>query len=116
MSGVRAHLPVYQLRGPKATQQMQGEAAGPPECSAAPGIQPWEEWQKTQGPNTKVTDKDGGTKESGRGLLTQTPRSTVLTTRGKGRKPRRPCPGRPPSSLLPSWPQAQFWVGERPRG
>lgn len=51
--------------------------------------------RRTQGPNTNVTDKDGGTKESGRAPLTQTPRSTVPTARGKSRKPRRPRPGQP---------------------
>lgn len=58
--GNRAHLPVYQLRGAGATQQLQGDhhwflQRG---CSAAPSMQPWERRQKREaGPQHRSGDQ-----------------------------------------------------------
>lgn len=124
MSGVRAHPPVHQLEGPKATQQMQGEAAGPPECYAAPGTQPWEGWQRrTQGPQHNSDRQRRRYKGVRKGSADPNPKKHRPDSTGEGQEaqevPPRAALSVPrglSSSLFPSWPQAQFWVGEKPRG
>lgn len=69
----------------------------------APSTQPWEGWQRrSQVLSTGVTSKDRGTKEAGRGQLTQTLRTTILT-RFPAQGQRAGSPGGP-SPSDPVWP------------
>lgn len=78
-----SHQPAHQLPGPGAAQQLQGQTTASPlqrGCSAANSTQPKEGQRRRQIPSTHMRSKDRVSKEAGRGQLTQTPRTTILTS------------------------------------
>lgn len=111
MLGARAHLPVRQLRGPEAAQELQGEATT--SSSRESVLQPLarslgrDSREEMQVPSAGVVSDKGG-EGSERGRPTQTPTAAILTsTEWKRGRPPQPslAPGAlssPPSLLAPS--------------